>query len=99
MYDFLTGPALMLTFIIFLGGMIVRVVYLFGLRYVMLYRYVYCVFILIGAVWAKDLVWKFVDAAIVLMAVPNLIALIILAPVVKQMTCDYFKQDHKPTVR
>jgi len=75
------------------------VVYLFGRRYVTLYRYVYCAFVFIGAVWAKDLVWKFVDAAIVFMAVPNLIALIILAPVVKRMTRDYFSEDHKPVVR
>ena len=69
-------------------------VYLLGRRYVTLYRYVYCAFVFIGAVWAKDLVWKFVDAAIVFMAVPNLIALIILAPLVRQMTRDYFNQNH-----
>ena len=69
-------------------------VYLLRRRYVTLYRYVYCAFVFIGAVWAKDLVWKFVDAAIVFMAVPNLIALIILAPLVRQMTRDYFNQNH-----
>jgi AGCS family alanine or glycine:cation symporter len=72
------------------------VVYLFGRRYVTFYRYVYCAFVFIGAVWAKDLVWKFVDTAIVFMAVPNLIALIILAPEVKRMTRDYFKVNHEP---
>jgi AGCS family alanine or glycine:cation symporter len=73
------------------------VVYLFGQRWVTPYRYLYCVFILIGAVWAKDLVWKFVDAVITIMAVPNLIALIILAPMVTEMTRKYFEIDHKPT--
>ena len=70
--------------------------YLIGRRWVMPYRYVYCVFVFIGAVWAKDLVWKFVDAVITIMAIPNLIALIILAPVVSKMTKEYFSIDHKP---
>ncbi len=73
------------------------VVYLFGRQWVTPYRYLYCVFIFIGAVWAKELVWKFVDAAITIMAVPNLIALIILAPMVTEMTRKYFETDHKPT--
>ncbi|MBN2242536.1 MAG: sodium:alanine symporter family protein [Acidobacteria bacterium] len=75
------------------------VVYLFGRRHVTLYRYAYCAFVFVGAVWAKDLVWQFVDTAIVFMAVPNLVALIILAPAVKRMTHEYFRQDHHPVVR
>lgn len=70
--------------------------YLFGRKWVRPYRVVYCVFVFIGAVWAKDLVWKFVDAVITIMTVPNLIALIILAPVVVKMTEQYFSQDHQP---
>ena len=31
MYAFLTGPALWVTFTIFIGGLIIRMVYLFGL--------------------------------------------------------------------
>ena len=31
MYDFLTGPALWATFIIFVGGLVIRIVYLVGL--------------------------------------------------------------------
>jgi AGCS family alanine or glycine:cation symporter len=73
-------------------------VYLWGRKWIPHYRYVYCFFIFIGAVWAKDLVWQVVDAAITLMAVPNLIALIILAPVVKKMTDEYFAKEHKPTL-
>ncbi|MCP4599737.1 MAG: sodium:alanine symporter family protein [Proteobacteria bacterium] len=69
--------------------------YLLGRQWVMPYRYLYCVFVFIGAVWAKDLVWKIVDAVITVMAVPNLIALIILAPVVTQLTRQYFEIQHK----
>ncbi len=71
--------------------------YLFGRRWVMPYRYIYCVFIFIGAVSANELVWKFVDAVITVMAVPNLIALIILAPLVVKLTQQYFNIQHKPT--
>ncbi|MCU0662332.1 MAG: sodium:alanine symporter family protein [Myxococcota bacterium] len=73
--------------------------YLLGRKWVMPYRYLYCVFVFIGAVWSKELVWKFVDTAITIMAVPNLIALLILSPVVVQMTRDYFAQTHVPTGR
>ncbi len=73
--------------------------YLFGPKWIVPYRYLYCVFVFIGAVWAKDLVWKFVDTSITLMAVPNLIALIVLAPTVKGMTEAYFSRSHAPTNR
>ncbi len=72
------------------------VVYLIGRKWVMPYRVVYCGFVFIGAVWAKELVWKFVDAVITVMAVPNLIALIVLSPLVVKLTGDYFSQDHIP---
>jgi alanine or glycine:cation symporter, AGCS family len=71
--------------------------YLFGRRWVIPYRLLFCVFVFIGAVWGKDLVWKFVDAVITVMAVPNLIALIILSPVVARMTREYFEREHRPT--
>ena len=70
------------------------VVYLFGRSWILPYRYLYCVFVFVGAVWAKDLVWQFVDTAITLMAVPNLIALVLLAPEVRRMTQQYFALGH-----
>ncbi len=71
--------------------------YLFGRKWVTPYRYMYCVFVVIGAVWAQELVWKFVDAVITVMAVPNLVALVILSPMVARMTREYFAIDHRPT--
>ena len=73
------------------------VVYLVGQRFIFPYRLLFCSFVFIGAVWGKELVWKFVDAVITVMAVPNLIALIILGPLVVKLTRDYFAIDHKPT--
>ena len=40
-----------------------------------------------------DLVWKMTDALNGLMAIPNLIALILLAPIVFKLTKEYFDQE------
>jgi AGCS family alanine or glycine:cation symporter len=72
------------------------VVYLFGRRWVTPFHYLYALCVFFGAVQSKELVWKFVWAVVTIMAVPNLIALIILAPVVAKMTKEYFAIDHKP---
>ena len=67
------------------------------LHTVMPYRLMYVGFVFLGAVWGKDLVWKFVDAVITVMAVPNLIGLLILAPLVVKLTRDYFALKHEQT--
>jgi AGCS family alanine or glycine:cation symporter len=68
--------------------------YLFGTRWVAPYRWVYVLFVFIGAVWSQQLVWKFVDTVITIMAIPNLVALMILSPSVLQMTREYFAVEH-----
>lgn len=73
------------------------VLYLFGRKLVLPYRLFFVVFVFIGAVWGKELVWKFVDAVITIMTVPNLIGLIILAPLVLKLTREYFAIEHKRT--
>ena len=42
-----------------------------------------------------DLVWKMSDALNGLMAIPNLIALVLLAPVVFRLTREYFAQEEE----
>ncbi|MCA9409264.1 MAG: sodium:alanine symporter family protein [Candidatus Omnitrophica bacterium] len=66
--------------------------YLFGHEYVSVYRMVYVIFILIGAMRPLDDVINFCDALNGLMALPNLVALIVLAPVVLKLTKDYFQR-------
>jgi AGCS family alanine or glycine:cation symporter len=66
--------------------------YLFGVRYVLAYRLVYVVFIFIGSVAALRIVWDFGDLALGLMAIPNLIAVVLLLPQVVRLTNDYFKR-------
>ncbi|UCG78016.1 MAG: sodium:alanine symporter family protein [Nitrospirota bacterium] len=64
--------------------------YLFGERAVLPYRMIYTVLVVIGAFIPLKLVWNFSDFANILMAAPNLISLILLAGVVKELTKDYF---------
>jgi alanine or glycine:cation symporter, AGCS family len=55
--------------------------YLFGRRAITPYRYLWVAGVLLGSVVSLQAVWNFADIANALMAVPNLISLIVLAPV------------------
>lgn len=69
--------------------------YLFGHKSIKNYKLVYVVVNFIGAIVSLEIVWGFGDIALGLMAVPNLIALILLSPVVIRITKDYFSREHK----
>ena len=64
--------------------------YLFGLKAASIYKALYVVIIVVGAVSSIDVVWDISDTFNGLMAVPNFIALIALSPVVIKMTKEYF---------
>lgn len=64
--------------------------YLFGEKYIKPYYYFYGAFVLLGAIGSIDLVWKFVDMVITFMTIPNLIALLLLTPVMKKEIDKYF---------
>lgn len=66
--------------------------YLFGSRAVKPYRYIYLVFIVLGSVVNIGFIIDFCDAMNGLMAIPNLIALIVLSPIVAGLMKDYFKR-------
>jgi AGCS family alanine or glycine:cation symporter len=70
--------------------------FLFGQQAVMPYRLVYTVLIVVGAVVPLKLVWNIADVTNILMALPNLLALVLLAPLVKKMRDDYFKTHVHP---
>jgi AGCS family alanine or glycine:cation symporter len=72
--------------------------YLFGIRAVRVYRWLYTGFVFLGAVLALEVVWAYGDVALGLMSVPNLIAIFFLTNRVKRSTDEYFAQDH-PFVR
>ncbi|MCP4573852.1 MAG: alanine:cation symporter family protein [bacterium] len=72
------------------------VVYLFGPKYVLPYKIVFCIMNFLGAIFSLEIVWNFGDSALGLMALPNLIALIFLARKVRGMSSEYFDREHKP---
>lgn len=66
--------------------------YLFGEKFIKPYGYVYGAFVFLGSIWGLELVWGFVDMVITFMTIPNLIALLLLAPVVMAETKKYFAE-------
>ena len=65
--------------------------YLFGEKSIKPYQYLYGAFVFLGAIGKIEVVWHFVDMVITFMTIPNLIAIILLAPIVKQETKKYFE--------
>jgi len=65
--------------------------YLFGLRAVKPYRLVFCIFLVVGATIKIDLVWNLCDVMNGFMAIPNLLALILLSGVVYKELLEYRK--------
>ena len=64
--------------------------YLFGAKVVGYYNYIYLITIVLGAVVSLDLVVSLVDGMYAVMAFPNMIAALYLAPKVKAAAKDYF---------
>lgn len=62
--------------------------YLFGVRVIAAYRVLWIVAIALGAVVKLELVWTLADIFNGLMALPNLVALVLLSPVVFKLTRD-----------
>src|SRR3989339_1177466 len=66
--------------------------YLLGIKAVKPYRYMWIAAVMVGSVGALPAVWNFADIFNGLMAVPNLISLLLLAPVVAAETKKYIKE-------
>jgi len=66
--------------------------YLLGARAVTPYRYVFCVFVVLGAIGGLDLVWTIADNLNAMMAIPNLIGLLGLSGVVVKESNDYISR-------
>lgn len=64
--------------------------YLFGLKVITPFRVVWSVAALVGSVLTLEFVWLLADTLNALMAVPNLIALIVLSPIVFKITKEFF---------
>jgi len=69
--------------------------YLFGKKLVTPYRWAWVAAVMVGSVASLQVVWTFADIANALMAIPNLVSLLILSPVVAAETKEYFQQAAK----
>lgn len=69
--------------------------YLLGEHIIRPYRYLFVVFVGIGALLKLNLVWAIADVFNGLMAIPNLIGLLTLSPVIVSETRNYFKNIYK----
>ncbi|MBU3142511.1 sodium:alanine symporter family protein [Clostridium sp. CF012] len=68
--------------------------YLLGKKAIMPYRILWVLFVFIGSVFSLSLVWNLADLFNALMALPNLIALILLSPVIVSETKKYLWDDN-----
>ncbi|NTU68506.1 MAG: sodium:alanine symporter family protein [Chlorobiaceae bacterium] len=67
--------------------------YLFGKRSIMPYRWAWVAAVMVGSVMSLHVVWTFADIANALMALPNLVALLLLSPVIASETKRYFSAE------
>jgi len=66
--------------------------FMFGEAAVLPYRVIYTLLIVVGAIVPLQLVWNIADITNILMAIPNLLALVLLSALVKKMKDEYFKK-------
>jgi len=64
--------------------------YIFGVKSIVIYRVLWIISIPIGAMAELNPLWLLADVMNGLMAIPNLIALLLLSPIVFKITRDYF---------
>lgn len=65
--------------------------YLFNYKAAKVYQVIFCGVMIIGGVIKLQLAWNIADTLNGLMAIPNLIALLLLSPVVIKLTKEYFR--------
>jgi Na+/alanine symporter len=95
---FLGGPIIALSLAIFAFTTIIgwsyyserSLQYLFGTGIIMPFRAVWSLAVIVGATIKLGFVWLLADTLNAMMAIPNLIALIVLSPVVFAITKEFF---------
>lgn len=68
--------------------------FLFGAEHAKFYDWFYLATIWIGSLWTARMVVNLIDTAFALMAFPNMLAVLMLAPKVVAATRDYFSRTH-----
>lgn len=72
--------------------------YLFGIKSIIPFRVIFVLVLPVGAIGGKEyleVIWLFADMLNALMALPNLIALVLLSPVVVSLTREWFSEEQK----
>lgn len=69
--------------------------FLFGRRFILPYRAVFCLVHFLATIFSLEIVWAFGDTALGMMAIPNLIAIFALSGVVKRLSDEYFSRPQK----
>ncbi|MCF7980729.1 MAG: alanine:cation symporter family protein, partial [Pseudomonadales bacterium] len=72
--------------------------YLFGVKAILPFRLLWITAIPLGAMAQLGLVWAIADALNALMAIPNLIALVLLSPLVFRLSKEYFAKQGKASI-
>lgn len=72
--------------------------YIFGGKYVLIYKIIYVLLIVVGSISSVTLVWDLADLFNGLMAIPNLIALFVLGGVVTRITRNYFDRKNNKDI-
>jgi AGCS family alanine or glycine:cation symporter len=70
--------------------------FLFGVKAIKPYRVLWIVAVPIGALVSLDFIWLVADTLNAMMAIPNLIALALLSPVVFRLTKEFFARNGAP---
>ena len=65
--------------------------FIFNGKYIKLYRVIFISVVMVGAMMKLEFVWNFSDLMNGMMAIPNLLALLILSKVISSETKTYFK--------
>lgn len=68
--------------------------YLFGAKAIIYYKWVFLMFVFIGAIAELEAVWSFGDAALGFMTFPNLISIVLLSGYLKKITKEYYSYKH-----
>lgn len=69
--------------------------YLFGVKSVPIFRLIWVLAIPLGAIFPLETAWLLADTLNALMALPNLVALLLLSPVVFKLTRSYLNESHR----
>ncbi|MBP1548632.1 MAG: sodium:alanine symporter family protein [Oscillospiraceae bacterium] len=67
--------------------------YLFGAKAITAYKIIFIPFIVIGCTLDLSLAWDIADTLNGLMAIPNLIGVLLLSPIVVRITCNYINRN------